>query len=78
MFYCKYCKNNRDDNLISIIYKQSIKCDICVKNGVKLSDRRNLCECGISHINNHTTLIAHQKSKIHTEYIKKNFIELSS
>jgi hypothetical protein len=70
MFFCKYCGLDRDDSLIGIEYKCSIKCDICIRKGTKLTDTRQKCVCGVSYTNNSTTHTAHIKSKNHLEYIK--------
>jgi len=69
MFYCKFCDTERDDSLIGIEYKCSIKCDICIRNGTKLNDRRVNCICGVSHIKNNTTEKAHLKSKNHIKFL---------
>ena len=70
MFYCIYCDTERDDSLINTIYKNSIKCDICVRNGTKLTDTRVYCICGASHVKNQTTHLAHIKSKNHLKFLK--------
>ena len=73
MFYCKYCRTERDDILAGIEYKRSIKCYICVRRGTKLTDSRVQCPCGVSYINTVTTEVAHLKSKIHLHYVKELF-----
>ena len=69
MFYCKYCRSERDDSLINTVYKNSIKCDICARNGTKLTDSKLHCVCGVSFINNVTTEIAHLKSRNHIKIL---------
>lgn len=71
MFYCKYCRKNKEDEEISVYYKHSIKCINCVKQGRQLTHiPRTNCKCGVSYFNiNRTTLQTHNNSKKHIYYL---------
>jgi uncharacterized protein YuzB (UPF0349 family) len=71
MFYCKYCNNERDDSLVGVEYKCSIKCDICVRRGTQLKNSKKKCDCGVSYTNNVTTHKAHLKSVNHNVFLNR-------
>jgi hypothetical protein len=71
MFYCKYCRKEREDREAGIHFKKSIKCWKCVSNGTNLKDQpKKVCECGVTYTDsNDTTKKAHLKSKFHNNFI---------
>jgi hypothetical protein len=68
MFYCVYCKKDKEECVADIHYKKSIKCSDCARNfSIKKPAYTINCECGITLKS--TGRMRHLASLIHKRYL---------